>query len=268
MKKMKITAIIVTYDRPDALESILLSLTGQCVKPDEVIIADDGSGPDTEALIRSFINTVPFELKHIRQEKEGFRAAAIRNKAILQSTGDYLVFSDGDLVFHPSFIYDFKQRMAHGTACIGSRVFLTAGASEKIMRERCNEVKIPFWSQEIETNRLNGIRCPLASRLYPPVLYSGKLRGGLLGVSKSDLVSVNGWNESFRGWGLEDTELVLRLFNRGICLRKLKFSAISYHLWHPTASRELLGENRRLLQNCLEKRLTWCSNGLVKGERP
>jgi len=264
---MKITSIIVTYNRPDVLEAIFLSLIGQREKPDEVIIADDGSRPETAALISRYMENSPFELKHVWHEDKGFRAATIRNSAIIESTGDFLIFSDGDLLFHPLFFHDFKKRITPGTAFIGSRVFLTPESSQRIIDRELQKLKIPFWSRAVETNRLNAMRIPLAGRLFAPVPYSSLLRGGLSGIWKSDIQAVNGWNESFSGWGFEDTELISRLYNNGIILQKIKFAAITYHMWHPVANRELLTENRRLLRNTVDNRLTWCSNGLIKTER-
>ena len=264
---MKITSVIVTYNRPYLLEAIFQSLIGQREKPDEVIVADDGSGPETTALISRYKGYVPFELKHVWHEDKGFRAAAIRNRAIRESKGDFLIFSDGDLLFHPLFFHDFKKRIIPGTAFIGSRVFLTPESSQSIIDRELQKVKVPFWSRAVESNRMNAVRIPLAGRLFPPVPYSSRLRGGLSGIWKSDIQAVNGWNESFSGWGLEDTELISRLYNKGLILQKIKFSAITYHMWHPVANRELLTENRRLLRNTVEKRLTWCPNGLIKTER-
>ena len=88
------------------------------------------------------------------------------------------------------------------------------------------------------------------------------MRGGLLGVWKEDLLAVNGWNEEFTGWGMEDTELVTRLFNSGVTIRKLKFAGITWHLWHPVSDRKFLEINRELLENTIRNRLKWCEIGL------
>ncbi|MFW5755209.1 MAG: glycosyltransferase, partial [Tangfeifania sp.] len=76
---MKISLIIVTYNRPKALEVILKSILIQTEIPHEVIIADDGSGPETAKLIAKYRNVFPCKLKHVWQEDNGFRAAKIRN---------------------------------------------------------------------------------------------------------------------------------------------------------------------------------------------
>jgi glycosyltransferase involved in cell wall biosynthesis len=240
------------------LEVILHSILKQHTLPDEVIIADDGSGPETAGVVRRWMTELPCRLEHVWQEHTGFRAAHIRNKAIRASTGDYLIFSDGDLFWHPKFIEDFRERISENTAWIGSRVFLTEAASLKISGTKTTPEGLCYLSPQISRNRLNAVRLRFLSRISPPLSFSEKLRG--------DLIAVNGWNESFSGWGLEDTELVARLFFSGVVLRKLKFSAITYHLWHPVADRSLLTVNQHLLGKCIDNLLSWCENGLVKSD--
>jgi glycosyltransferase involved in cell wall biosynthesis len=261
---MKITAIVVTYNNPGALVVMIQGILKQHILPDEVIIADDGSAPDTAELIRRWMKGFPCRLVHVWQEHNGFRAAHIRNKAIRASTGDYLIFSDGDLIWHPDFIRDYREKIRENTAWIGSRVFLTEAASEKIIHTKKAPDRFCFMSRQISHNRINAVRVPFLYRMFPSISFSDKLRGGLLGVWKSDLMAVNGWNESFAGWGFEDTEVVARLYFSGVVIRKLKFSAITYHIWHPFSDRSALKENRKLLMECIDNRLSWCENGLVK----
>lgn len=263
---MKISLIIVTYNRPKALSLILKSIEKQTVLPHEVIIADDGSGKKTAETIQKFKKSFSVPLLHIRHEDKGFRAAAIRNRAIKASSGDYLVFSDGDLFFHPCFIRDFKKNAKPGEALIGSRVFLNHSASaQRILKRNCKPV-FPLISGEIESNRLNSVRFPLVNKFIKPLNYSSKLRGGLLGVWRKDITAVNGWNEEFTGWGLEDTELVARLFNFGVIFKKIKFQAITYHLWHAIQSRENVVNNQKHLDKTVQKNLSWCKKGLTFDE--
>jgi len=265
---MNISAIIVTYNWPEALELILKSILQQKVLPAEVVIADDGSGPETARMLERYRQNFPVPLKHVWHEDSGFRGAAIRNLAIGAASGDYLVFSDGDLLFHPCFFQDFAQRAEKKHALIGSRTFLTPEASEKVLEEMHVPRQIPPFSGKIDKNRLNTVRIPFISPIIPPVRFSPRLRGGLLGVWKQDVVSVNGWNESFTGWGLEDTELVARLHYAGITLQKLKMTGITWHLSHPESGRGALEQNRRLLQETIRKNLTWCEKGLTGQKVP
>jgi glycosyltransferase involved in cell wall biosynthesis len=260
---MKLSLIILTYNQPGALALILKSIALQTVLPDEVLIADDGSGDETRILIRTWQEHFPVPLLHVWHEDRGCRASAIRNQAIKKSTGDFLIFSDGDLFFHPRFIEDFRKNISDKTALIGSRVFLTKSASRRrISKNRIRPV-FPFLSPEIELNRLNSIRFPLLNHWLKPVQFSVRLRGGLSGVWRKDLEAVNGWNEEFTGWGLEDTEFVARLFHAGISFKKIKFQAITFHLWHEQQTRDLLPQNQLLMEETITGKWVQCRKGLV-----
>jgi len=264
--KMKISLIIVTYNRPDALEVIINSILRQTEILHEVIIADDGSDEKTSEVIIKYQKSFPCKLKHVWHKDKGFRAAKIRNKAIKKSTGDCLFFSDGDLFFHPRFFQDLKRNIEPGIALIGSRVFLKKEATAKILNNHKPE-NISFFSSKTERNRLNSLRFSFAAKMMPTVHFSEKLRGGLLCALKKEIVAVNGWNEDFEGWGKEDTELVARLWFNDIKLKKLKFAGITYHLWHPHLSRQRIDKNEKLLLECIENKSNWCKNGLIKDEK-
>jgi glycosyltransferase involved in cell wall biosynthesis len=261
---MQISLIILTYNRPDTLELVLKSLNRQSVSPDEVIIADDGSGLETRELISRWQAQSKFRLVHVWHEDLGYRIAAIRNKATLESAGDYLIYSDGDLLLHPDFIYDFKKCRAPKTAWIGSRVMISKDETQRLFSGETNRLIWPVFAKGISGNRLNGLRAPCICSFFPPVNNTRHMRGGLLGVWKKDLLAVNGWNEEFTGWGMEDTELVTRLFYSGVTIRKLKFAGITWHLWHPVSDRKSLDKNKELLEHTIRNRLNWCEIGLEK----
>lgn len=259
---MKISLIILTYNRPDALSVVLKSVANQSVFPDEVIVADDGSADDTKELVETINKEFPVPIIHVWQPDSGFRIAAIRNKAVKKSSGEFLIFTDGDLILHPHFIRDFTDKAIKGRAFIGSRVFLSRQASlNRIQNQDVSPVRY-FFSSEIEQNRLNTIRLTACKPLFGRLKYSEKLRGGLLGVWRDDLKNVNGWNEEFLGWGLEDSELLARLFFSGVSFSKIKFRALTYHLWHERLSRNKLSENKAILTETIKKKLIWCTAGL------
>ena len=86
-----------------------------------------------------------------------------------------------------------------------------------------------------------------------------------MGFWKKDLYSVNGFNEKFVGWGREDSELVVRLFNKGIMRKNIKFSAIAYHLYHKEKSKSTVSNDQRLFQT-ISSKISWCNKGLIKSE--
>lgn len=208
MESMKISLIIVTYNRPEALEVILKSILIQTEIPHEVIIADDGSGHETAKLLNKYNGDFPCKLKHVWQEDKGFRAAKIRNKAINKSTGNWLFFSDGDLFFHSRFFQDLKRNIKPGIALIGSRVFLKKEATDEILKNRTPN-NILFFSPKTEKNRLNSMRVPFLSKFFPTVPFSEKLRGGLLCVQKNQLLLLTDGTKILRV-GEKKTQKLLR----------------------------------------------------------
>ena len=85
---MKISLIISTYNRPEALRLSLMSVKVQTRIPDEVIIADDGSKESTRKLIKDFATKFPCPLLHAWQEDKGFRLAESRNNALRMAHGE------------------------------------------------------------------------------------------------------------------------------------------------------------------------------------
>ena len=70
---MKISLIISTYNSPKYLALALNSVLMQTRMPDEVIVADDGSGEETRMLIAKFQKQFKVPLIHVWQPDEGFR---------------------------------------------------------------------------------------------------------------------------------------------------------------------------------------------------
>ena len=81
---------------------------------------------------------------------------------------------------------------------------------------------------------------------------------------KQDCININGFNNDFEGWGREDTEFAVRLFNNGVFRKNLRFSAIQFHLWHIEHSRKSLAKNDLLLKSTISSNSKWCNNGIDK----
>ena len=127
---MKISVIMTTYNRSEALERVLDGLRHQTHLPTELIVADDGSGSDTADSIGRFLKVSPFPLHHVWHADRGFRAAAIRNKAIRQSTGEYLVSLDGDCIPEKHFIEDHLKLARRGSFFQGKRILIDRALSK------------------------------------------------------------------------------------------------------------------------------------------
>jgi len=254
--KPTVTLVLNTYENSRALEKVLRSLSDQTDSSGEIIVADDGSGPATKKLIDSFAGKLL--IKHCRQDHKGFRRSLILNKAIAQAAGDYIVFLDGDSVPAREFIADHAALAERGCWVQGRRAFvdeLCVGAFKPSFGH--------VWSLALR-GKLSGLL--KAIRLPMPVIKRGREQRGILGCNlgiwKDDLIAVNGYDETFTGWGREDADLGNRLYHLG---RERKFvygRAISYHLNHPVASRDRLETNQSLLEDTLREKRIRARKGL------
>ncbi len=261
-RALKTSLIITTYNRKDALEIVLLSVMNLTEPPDEIIIADDGSGADTRAVVESFQLRLKIPLKYCWHEDEGFRLAMIRNKAIAMAEHPYLIMIDGDMVMPPKFVSDHKAAAWRGRFIQGSRVMLNEKATAETIANRT--ATFGFFSRGI-LNRKNTLRGKLLSLIFSH--YSGniyRVRGANMSFWKEDLVRVNGFNEDFTGWGREDSEFVARMQNCGIRKFHLKFAGFAYHLYHPENSRDKLGHNQQIADETVSQRIKRTANGLDK----
>ncbi|GAO41699.1 glycosyltransferase family 2 protein [Flavihumibacter petaseus] len=261
---MKSSLIISTYNRPDALEVSLLSAIDQTVLPDEIIVADDGSTAETAATVAAFAKQSKVPVKHIWQEDTGFRLSRIRNLAIAAASGDYIIQIDGDIVLHPRFIEDHLKFARPRTFVRASRIYLNDELTDTVIRTK--KTRINIFNKGV-TNTLSAIRFPLIWPLFE-TSYKNKgderweIHGCNMAFWKEDIVSVNGYNEAFSGWGMEDKELVVRLINAGFEKRFLKAGGVAFHLIHPVNAKERLQENERLLKEAIDARTAWCENGV------
>jgi len=257
---MKITLIITTYNWPQALLVALESINEQTLAPDEVIIADDGSTLETKKIIKDFKKNSDLNIIHIWQEDKGFRAARSRNNALYNSSGDYIILIDGDMILHKNFIHDHVLSSEHGYFVQGSRVLINEIKSKKIFFE--NKFNLSFFSSGLK-NRKNSIRSKFLSSLFSNK--KNHLRGIKscnLAFFRKDCMNINGFNNEFEGWGSEDSEFIARLINSGIKRKNLRFNAIQFHLWHNEKSRKMLDKNNLILKNTIQNSIVRCKNGI------
>lgn len=254
--------IITTYNWPEALELVLLSVVNQSVLPNEVIIADDGSGIATKELITKYQTNYSIPIIHVWHEDTGFKLAEIRNKAIAKSTSEYIIQIDGDIILHKHFIKNHLEMCEENTFLSGSRVWLNELVS-KTAQENKN-IHFNYFSKGIR-NRLNTFYNPFLMKLFS--FYNKKMmkvRGCNMSFWRQDLIAINGYNEDMTGWGREDSEICARLINLNKLKKHIKFGAVEYHQYHKLSSRSELNKNHEILTKTIDENLTFCQNGLNK----
>jgi len=258
---MQTSLIITTYNWKEALDLTLRSVARQIEMPDEVLVADDGSRPDTAELVREWAQRLPVPVHHIWQEDIGFRLSRSRNRAIAAARGDYIVIVDGDMALHPHFIADHRRAATPGYFIQGVRLLTNPPAGEKMLREGIMDFN--FFARGIERRR-HTIRNRLLSWLVFQRVHTSQkaIRGSNQAYWKSDLLKVNGFDEQMTGWGREDNEIAARLYHCGIGRKNLKFAALTVHIYHRVRKPEGENPNDQYLQATIANRTTRCTQGI------
>jgi glycosyltransferase involved in cell wall biosynthesis len=242
--------IVTTYNRPDALTAVLRGIDQQDDRYFEVIVADDGSEPDASKLASRY------GARHVWQPHNGFRAAAIRNKAVAASRGEYLIFLDGDCVPRPSFTARHRALAEAGWFVAGNRACLSKNSTAELLASKrldrnFNPVHLPdslllSWLRRDIDRLAPFLTLPIPRKLAPKRWTGAKSCN--LGVWRSDFEHVGGFDEAYRGWGFEDSDLVIRMLRAGIRRKDGRFATGVVHLWHEPNDRMSLKENLARLQ--------------------
>ena len=264
-----LTSIIVaTYNRPDALRRVLLELDRQSIDAFEVVVADDGSSRETADTIADLRERVGYRLKHVWQEDEGFRLARIRNLAVLESEGDYLLFLDGDCIPLKGFVADHRRLAEPGWWVRGTRADLKKEFTERVLREELTITEWPFVRWALAHIRGESARTfPFVRvgtqrfRKRSPRKWRGA-RGCTLGIWRDDYMRVDGFDEAYIGGGREDSDILVRLINAGVYRKEGRYLVPVVHLWHPLAPQSNRGTNDGLLDEAIQSGSTLARIGI------
>jgi len=266
-----LAVIITTYNRPDALSAVLAGYLAQRDSNFEMIVADDGSTSETARVVAQYKARADFKITHVRQEDRGFRAGAIRNRALAGSSADYIVFSDGDCIPLPHFIAQHRRLAEAGWFLAGNRILMNEPFTRQVLDQglSVHGWTARRWLTAAMTGQINRFiplwPLPVAASLRK--IPAGRWEGVMtcnLSAWRNDLLQINGFDESYSGWGLEDSDLVIRLLRSGVNHKSARFAAPVLHLWHRDNDRGGLAENRRRLQDVLHSERVSAEQGVAQ----
>jgi len=262
----RIAVLISTYNAPAFLRLTLEGWRAQHDTRFTLYIADDGSAQQTADLIDEFKHDFPVPIVHVWHEDRGFRKARVHNMALAQVEEPYILLTDGDCIPLPQMVATHLRLAESGSLISGSRVLLSKGWTERLCAGEHVDTgaSLLYWL----ARRLHGD----INRLFPillPTRLGGShqrlsgIRGCHLSCWRDDLLHVNGFDESFEGWGREDSDLVARLFHAGVMRRDLRGMPV-LHLWHEEYSRGRLDRNDALLETCLREKRIRAMRGMAE----
>ena len=253
----RLSVVVATYEWPAALNAVLWALSEQSDSGFDVVVSDDGSGPETAAVVDRWRERFGARLAYARQSDEGYRLARARNLGALKAQGDFIVFIDGDTVPRRHFVRAMRRSAVPGWFVCSKRLLLSRGLTARVLAD---PLPIHRWSaarwastgrgqaQPLSTLTPRDRRRPGRSGL-PEFVPHADGYGFLLGVGRGDFARVNGYDARYRGWGEEDIDLAVSLQRLGLRCGWPGPQGTLLHLWHesrkgPRPNLGLLEETR------------------------
>ncbi|GAB6166391.1 hypothetical protein JCM19992_23910 [Thermostilla marina] len=262
-----VSIVVTTYERPRHLDCVLAGLSRQDFTGTfEVIVSDDGSRDETPELVKRLAEEMPFPIRFLTHEHDGFQPGYCRNAGFAATRAEYVLFLDGDCVPPPWFVRRHFERRRRGNVFSAPAYRLSEAISAEINRETiCSLRDLQMISDELNRRmRRHHWKQELYYRLRHPT--KPRVLGGNIGVWRDDFLAVNGFDESFHGWGGEDDDFGVRLRRIGVRPRSIAGDAVATHLWHPRveSAPEKISQGQNIDYLVRRGRLACCRNGLTK----
>lgn len=254
LESMKVSVIVAVYKDIQSLNLIMEALKKQTYKNFEVIVAEDNNSRE----MAEYIKTVEgLEILHTSQEDSGVRKSRSQNNAIMTSTGEYLIFIDGDIIPYSTFIEGHVALASKSAVLAGRRVNLPENMTKKLRSGEISSYTLErfYWVFALYFMFDKNSRFEQGIYLSPNGLFyklfiAKRLRNtSLIGCNfscfKESMVAINGFDESFGESSLpDDVDLDWRFRAYGLTLKSCKNSANTFHLFHKKQNNPTSSEQR------------------------
>ena len=268
---LKLSLVIAVYNKPENLRLVLAACARQSFLDFEVIVADDGSGPEVFDVVAEAQRNYSYPITHLWHEDRGWRKNIMLNKGIRTARAEHVAFIDGDCLPGRHFLLDHWHEREENKVLLGRRVetserWSKALTLEKVRSGEFERYGLDEWKDGWRGKSLrveDGIRMP--SRLVRKLLLRNVrgMLGSNFSIAKKDLVAINGFDELYDGPGCgEDSDVQYRLSLIGVKGKSMRNLAIQYHIWHPlTKVSDACWDRFEMVKKMSESR---CKVGLEK----
>lgn len=239
IEKPRATVIVATYENPKALRLVFEGLRRQTHSHFEILVADDGSGRDTERTIERFASQSALVVRRVWQPDRGLRKSRILNRSILAAAGEDLIFLDGDCVPGPRFVERHLDLHEPGTYRSGSCILLGDTASAALTAEAVARGALDGLGSLRPGNRrarrLVATALPGLPTLLDRTFAADPVgfHGGNASVARVDALAVGGFDERLARF--EDKDFGARLRRHGLRGTSVRYRIPVWHLHHERA---------------------------------
>jgi glycosyltransferase involved in cell wall biosynthesis len=276
---VKVSLIIAVYKDVEALKLIFDSLENQTYKNFEVVVAEDGDSEVMASTVKTARKEHSFEIVHTVQEDIGVRKSRSQNNGIKASSGEYLIFIDGDCLLYSSFIENHLALSGEKNIITGRRVNLgprystqlrdgtiTSQWLEKNFVRKYFDIKedakTERHSEEGFTIKPHGFIAKMMRRYRKKEF---PMLGCNMSFYKKTMLEINGFDEGLGNSAMaSDTDLTWRFKGIGCKIVSARFICNEFHLFHKRSPNEYDRDlDLKMLAN-QEKKLYRCVDGIEK----
>ncbi len=237
--------ILVTHT-PERLRRTFLALACQTTPPESITLSCDGDDEAIRAAAQDACDEFGVRITLVARPHAGVsRSAQVRNnavRALLERDAPrdaLLVFLDADCVPEPELVAKHLDKGGRGLVVISHRYELTEAQTESFDEEALRRGAWPASPTNEQTaalaHRARRLRRQARMRRWGLAkAHKPKLLSANFSVTLSDYLRVNGFDETYEGWGQEDDDLGRRLYQAGVRPVIAVDTITAFHQFHPT----------------------------------
>ena len=222
---IKYSFVIPTYNCRLLLKNLLHSLNAQTnYQPGsyEVVIVDDGSNDGTQQCVLEMAERIKFNFKlnyiYLERTAESCRART-RNTGWRAAQGEFVIFLDADMIVKNDYLHQLERYFLKNPnlVIVGTRLMLDKPVSEE------HVISGKFFA-DYRFDRNAFTTCETRHFLFNKISYNAAAFKNTwlivytcnLAMAKKHLYTIDGFDENFKGWGLEDIELGYKSAQKGL----------------------------------------------------
>ena len=273
MYKGKVSVVVSVYKDTESLKLILDSLLNQTIDTFEIIVSEDCESKEMKEFMKEYIWSN--KIIHLSQVDDGWKKNVALNNAVRESSGEYLIFIDGDIIPYSDFVQKHIESITEQRILCGKRVELGPFFSKLIRKgylkpyylEKLFGLFLPFVLLDKARHAEEGIKLRKGSKLEQKM---NNKRPMIIGCNfscfKKDFEFINGFDEDYSTPSVgEDIDLTWRFQHFGIDSKSVRYLANTFHLYHPRAwNKENVDANNKIMKQKWDNEEYICKNGFKK----
>ncbi len=216
---MKYSFVIPTYNNKILLKNTLEALNYQ---PGfghyEVIVVDDGSSDDTYEYIKGTARNYKLRYYYLERCRESCRSRT-RNYGWKNAKGDIIAFIDSDIIVKTDYLFELERcfSISEDIVVIGNRLLLNDKTDLRDIMNCDIFEKYRFDSGNLDILEFRYLIFQFlsfnAASINRPWM---QVYSCNMAVPKKLLEKIGGFDENFKGWGVEDIEFGYSMFKKGV----------------------------------------------------